>query len=98
MRHDVGPGEHTWSYPIAEPDRTLTVDSAIDEIADNEAVWAVVTAILHRHLPHIPADALVKMAPKVALSDMLDNLPGISDEARHEIDVAFVVNLDNAPA
>lgn len=77
-RGDVGPGEHSWSYPApegyGEPFR-YSLESTIGELARDARVWPAIKHVFATYLPAIPLEAAATHMEDVALASVLARLP-----------------------
>ncbi|MHA7189438.1 glycoside hydrolase family 78 protein [Arthrobacter sp. MDT2-16] len=57
---DVTEGTHTWTYEADdrhEQEASLTMDTPMEKLSANAAVWRSVQRVLLQHLPHFPLEA-----------------------------------------
>ncbi|MBO0982621.1 glycoside hydrolase family 78 protein [Rathayibacter sp. SD072] len=75
---DVGPGQHTWSYPApngyGEATR-YTLDSSLDTLAADRAVWPEIEAVFAEHLPEVPLASALPHMGAMSLSAVIARLP-----------------------
>jgi alpha-L-rhamnosidase len=85
----VGPGTHTWRYPLPDgygrrPEYTM--DTPLKTLADDPTAWPAVSAVFAKHLPGIPIDGSAPEAAALSLSAVLQFIPnpppGLEDDLR----------------
>jgi alpha-L-rhamnosidase len=90
--HRVGSGEHSWTYAVSRRTDELTLDTPVEALAGDAATWGRITAILRRHLPDVPLQALVEDHAAIPLSAVLDNFSALPADARGELAAAIAVS------
>jgi alpha-L-rhamnosidase len=84
--HEVGAGEHRWSYDVPAPTRgSFGLDSTLKEIADDAAAWRAFFDAFSLHFPGVPLDGTAPEAASLTVSAMLEYVPGASDELRDDL-------------
>ncbi|HOB05109.1 MAG TPA: family 78 glycoside hydrolase catalytic domain [Propionibacteriaceae bacterium] len=88
---EVGPGEHSWSYEIPEPEvpSEFTMDTKLGEIAKVSELWVAVAAVLHSHYPQIPLDDAGAHVAGMSLNELVSRIPmanpRLADELRETL-------------
>ncbi|MFB9443336.1 glycoside hydrolase family 78 protein [Dactylosporangium vinaceum] len=93
----VGPGHHTWRYPLpaghgARPEYTM--DTPLKTIADDPTVWPGVSAVFARYFPGIPIDGSAPEAAAMSLTTVLQYIPGVPDGL--EADLCAALNPEGS--
>jgi alpha-L-rhamnosidase len=77
---EVGPGGHSWRYPLPDSlgDRLVyTMDTPLKTLANDPAIWPAITAVFAKHLPGIPIDGSAPEAAAMSLAVVLQYIPGV---------------------
>ncbi|MET8853495.1 alpha-L-rhamnosidase C-terminal domain-containing protein [Amycolatopsis sp. NPDC004625] len=90
--HRVGPGEHSWTYAASRRTDELTLDTPVEALAGDAADWGRIIAILQRHLPDVPLDAVVESHGAMPLSAVLDIFSALPTDARGELVAAIAAS------
>ncbi|MGC7101775.1 glycoside hydrolase family 78 protein [Amycolatopsis lurida] len=73
LAEEVAAGDHTWEYDLPrQRQREYTMDTPLQTLADDPAVWRAVTSVFGKHLPGIPIDG---STPGVSLNTVLGYFP-----------------------
>ena len=66
-------GDHAWEYELPRPPQhEYTLDTPLETLVGDPAVWRAVSAVFGRHLPHVPIDGTT---PGVSLNTVLGYFP-----------------------
>ncbi len=66
-------GDHAWEYELSRPPQhEYTLDTPLETLVGDPAVWRAVSAVFGRHLPHVPIDGTT---PGVSLNTVLGYFP-----------------------
>jgi len=82
---EVGPGTHTWSYPLLRTEREpYTFDTPLKTLADDPVAWRALTRVFRAHLP-FPIDGSAPEAAHMSLAIMLPMIPHTSTELERDL-------------
>lgn len=88
----VGAGAHLWEYALANgaSERSCySLDSTLRQIADDALAWKLFTEAFSAHYPGIPLDGSAPEAAAMSVRNMLDFVPGASEQLRADLAVAL---------
>ena len=89
LTETVGGGVHSWRYEVPVAERPeYSMDTSLNVLAGDPAVWRDVTAVFAKHLPGIPIDGTAHEAAVMSLEIVLGYIPGASDELRADLERA----------
>lgn len=88
VREEVGPGSHSWRYPLPAGygiPAELTMDTPLRDLRRDPAVWAAVAEVLRTHLPGIPLDAVEGQRDTLSLNAALRRLPNVATDLDRDL-------------
>ncbi|WP_258341405.1 glycoside hydrolase family 78 protein [Saccharopolyspora gregorii] len=83
----VAGGEHLWEYALPEDvsAERHTMDTPLQTLAKDPAVWRDLTAVFAEHLPGIPIDGTAPEAAGISLNGLLQHIPGASPDFESDL-------------
>lgn len=85
---EVGPGDHSWSYPLpdgyGEP-KVHTLETPLREITADPPVWAAVLDVLKSRLPGVPIEAAGHEMAEQSLSTVLQYFTNADERFEREL-------------
>lgn len=95
----VGAGSHTWQYDLPVSDHPdYSMDTPLNVLAGNPAVWRRVTEVFAEHFPGIPIDGTAPEAAGMNLNTVLGYIPGASNDLRNALENAVAPDHEGMPA
>ncbi|MDX3191713.1 glycoside hydrolase family 78 protein [Streptomyces sp. MN03-5084-2B] len=95
LAEEVNEGDHTWEYPLPQPQQhEYTMDTPLQTLTGDPAVWRAVTAVFGKHLPSVPIDG---NTPGVSLNTVLGYFPETPVELTADLTAAISVGSASAP-
>jgi alpha-L-rhamnosidase len=79
----VSAGTHSWTYELEQPYGRRTAfdfDTPLGELASDPRTWRLLTDVFSIHLPGIPIDGTDPTASELSLTQLLEHIPGPSEQ------------------
>ncbi|WP_244274883.1 alpha-L-rhamnosidase C-terminal domain-containing protein [Rathayibacter oskolensis] len=85
---EVGPGAHSWRYPLPAgfgEEAVLSLESPIKDVMKHEAIWQAVLDVMRAYFPGVPVEAAGSHLGEFPLGMLASRLPQNADAMERDL-------------